>query len=86
MEREKVIFFRNLLFRAFVIGVVFALLLLGATIALWDVAASMTHHFFKVEENDLGRIVLNFFVNVRLILVFLFLAPALALHWTARKQ
>jgi preprotein translocase subunit SecG len=30
--------------------------------------------------------VLVFFTNVRLVLVFLFLVPALALHWMVRKK
>jgi hypothetical protein len=30
-------------------------------------------------------LVLMFFVELRLVLVFLFLVPALALHWMARK-
>lgn len=86
MEREKVIFFRNLFLRAFVIGVVFAIVLFAATMALWDTAGAMTSRFFQVDEKEMGRIVLNFFVNVRLIVVFLFLVPALALHWSAKKQ
>ncbi len=86
MEREKIIFFRNLFLRMFVIGVVIALLLFGATLAFWDLAASWMMHLFSVDEKALGRIVLTFFTNVRLIVLFLFLVPAIALHWMAKKQ
>lgn len=86
MEREKIIFFRNLFLRAFVVGVVFALVLLGATFLLWDTAAAMMLSLLKVDEKEFGRIVLTFFVHVRLVVVFLFLVPAVALHWTAKKQ
>ncbi len=86
MEREQIIFFRNLFLRAFVIGVVIALLLFGATLLFWSTAADWMQHLFKVDEKELGRIVLLFFTNVRLVVVFLFLVPALALHWMARKQ
>jgi len=86
VEHEKIIFLRNVFFRAFVIGVVFALFFFAMTLAFWSTWTSLVFHLFKVEEKDLGRIVLHFFMHVRLILVFLFLVPALALHWTAKKR
>lgn len=86
MNLEKVIFFRNLLFRAFVIGIAFVLLLFAGTMILWDFVAGWAHTLFLVDEKDLGGLLLGFFVNVRLIIVFLFLVPALALHWTAKKM
>ena len=85
MDREKIIFFRNLFLRLFVIGIVFAILLFVATLAFWNTAAGWTMHLFKVDERELGRIVLSFFINMRIIVLFFFLAPALALHWTAKK-
>lgn len=86
MERKKIIFFRNLFLRMLVVSVVLALLLFGATIAFWDLAAGWMMHLFKVDEKTLGQIVLIFFTNVRLVVLFLFLVPALALHWMAQKQ
>ena len=86
MEHEKIIFLRNVFFRAFVIGVVFALLLFAVTFAFWSTWSALVLHLFKVDERELGRIVLLFFTLVRLVLVFLFLVPALALHWTAKKR
>jgi hypothetical protein len=86
VEHEKIIFLRNVLFRAFVIGAVFALFLFAATFAFWSTWSSLVLHLFKVDERELGRIVLLFFTLVRLVLVFLFLVPALALHWTAKKR
>ncbi len=86
MEYEKIIFFRNLLFRAFIIGVVFALFYFTVTYAFWDTWAPWAAHVFKTDETELGRLVLMFFVELRVVLVFLFLVPALALHWSARKK
>jgi hypothetical protein len=86
MEYEKIIFFRNLLFRAFIIGVVFALFYFIVTYAFWDTWASWAAHVFRTDEKELGRLVLMFFVELRIVLVFLFLVPALALHWSARKK
>lgn len=86
MEREKIIFLRNLFLRMFVIGVVLALLLFGATLVFWNLAVGWVMHLFSVDEKTLGRIILTFFVNVRIVVLFLFLVPAIALHWTAKKH
>lgn len=86
MEPEKVIFLRNFFFRAFVIGLLFALFFLIMTLTLWNTWAGWVAHLFTVDEKDLGRIVLEFFTHVRIVLIFFFLVPALALHWTAKKQ
>jgi hypothetical protein len=86
MEYEKIIFFRNFFFRAFVIGLAFALFYLIATYLFWDTGVSWATHFFKIEEKEFGRLVLLSFLELRVVLVFLFLVPALALHWMARKK
>jgi len=85
MEREKIIFFRNFFFRAFVISVVFVLLFFVLTYAFWDTWAGWVVHLFKVDEKEFGRVVLLFFLQARIVIVFLFLVPALALHWMAKK-
>jgi hypothetical protein len=86
MEPAKIILLRNVFFRAFVVGVLFALIFLILTLALWNTWARWVVHLFAIDEKDLGRIVLEFFTHVRIVLVFFFLVPAIALHWTARKQ
>ena len=86
MDYGKIIFFRNFFVRAFIIGVVFALFYFIVTYAFWDTWASWATHVFKTDEKELGRVVLMFFVELRLVLVFFFLVPALALHWMARKM
>ena len=85
MEREKIIFFRNLFLRMFVVGIVVVLLLFGATLAFWNIAAGWMMHLFSVDEKTLGRIVLTFFTNLRIVVLFFFLVPAIALHWTAKR-
>jgi hypothetical protein len=86
MDYGKIIFFRNFFFCAFIIGVVFALFYFIVTYAFWETWASWATHVFKTDEKELGRLVLMFFVELRLVLVFLFLVPALAFHWMARKM
>ncbi len=86
MEYEKIIFLRNFFFRAFVIGVLFAIFYFVVTYTFWETATGWAARIFKVDEKELGRIVVVFFTNVRLVLVFLFLVPVLVLHWSAPKK
>ena len=81
MEADRIIFFRNFLFRTFLIGVLFAIFLGVMTLVFWDLMTSLSERFFKIDEKELGEIMLTFFLQVRIILLFLFLAPTLALHW-----
>jgi len=85
MERDKIIFFRNFFFGAFIIGLLFALFYFGTTMLLWNTALAWATHLFKIDEKEFGRLVLHFFIELRVVLVFFFLVPALALHWMARK-
>jgi hypothetical protein len=86
MDRDKIVFFRNFFYAAFVIGLIFALFYFVATLLFWNTATSWATHFFKVDEKRFGRLVLLFFIQLRVVLVFFFLVPALALHWMARKK
>jgi hypothetical protein len=85
MEREKVIFFRNFFLHAFVVGILFALFYWITTLTLWDSYVPLLIRWYKVDEKELGALTLNFFANLRVVLVFFFLVPALALHWSAKK-
>jgi hypothetical protein len=54
MEREKIIFLRNFFLRAFVVGIVIALLYWIATIALSDSSLVMWMlHLFNADRKDL---------------------------------
>ena len=86
MEHAKIIFFRDFLFRAFIIGLAFALFYFIVTYAFWNTWASWVASLFQVDEEEFGRLVLVFFMTLRIVLVFFFLVPALALHWMARKN
>ena len=85
MNRELIILWRNVLLRTFIVGVLIAILLFLATMLLWNTAAAWVQYLFAVDQRALGRIVLQFFLQIRIVLLFFFLAPALALHWTQAK-
>ncbi|HJY52911.1 MAG TPA: hypothetical protein VKD89_02715 [Candidatus Udaeobacter sp.] len=86
MDRDKIIFFRNFFFAAFIIGLIFALFYFGVILLFWKTGESWATHFFKIDEKEFGRLVLLFFIQLRVVLVFFFLVPALALHWMMRKR
>jgi hypothetical protein len=85
VEREKIIFFRNFFLRAFVVGILFALFYWIVTLTLWNAYVQWPVERFKLDEKEVGALTLNFFANLRIVIVFFFLAPALALHWSAKK-
>jgi hypothetical protein len=86
MERDKILSYRDFFLRAFVIGVVFALFYFVVTFAFWNTWASLTASWFNIDEKEFTRVVLQFFLHVRLVIVFFFLVPALALHWMSKRS
>jgi hypothetical protein len=86
VNREQILFFRNLFFRAFLVGFAFALFFFIATCAGWHTWVAWGGAFFKIGEKEFGSLVMLFFLVIRIVLVFFFLVPALALHWTARAR
>ena len=85
MEKQQVIFFRNLLLRVFVVGVTFGLFYLILTISFWDTWVSV-FGMWKIEEKDAAMLMAASFTLLRIILVFLVLVPAVALHWTSKTN
>ena len=85
MEKQQVLFFRNLLLRVFVVGVIFGILYLILTISFWDTWVSV-FGMWKIEEKDAAMLMAASFTLLRIILVFLLLVPAVALHWTSKTN
>ena len=86
MEREKIIFFRNFLFRTFFIGVLFAIFIFIIALAFKNSWEIWTAKLFGMEKDEIGGILFSFLMNVRLVLLFLILSPAIALHWMLKKR
>ena len=87
MEIEKIIFFRNFLFKTFIIGVLFGVFYFITTIIFWNTwLMSWIERMFKVNDVELGSLTLSFFSTLRIILAFLFLAPCIALHWMIKRK
>ena len=86
METDKMIFFRSFLFNTFLIGLLFAILLFIGNIALRSTYMPIATSIFVIEEAEVNELILAFFLNVRLILLFFILAPAVAMHWMIRNK
>jgi predicted negative regulator of RcsB-dependent stress response len=85
MDLEILKVIRNILLRCFVIGVVIAVILGLVTMSGWTTWVGMAGNWFHTDSNTLAQIVLKFFTDIRLILLFFVLTPALAIHWTIKR-
>ncbi len=86
MSYETLRLIRDILLRSFVIGAVIALVFGLVTIIGWTTWADMAGRWFHTDSATLTQLVLSFFMSVRFFLVFIVLTPALAIHWTLRKE
>jgi hypothetical protein len=86
METEKMIFLRSFLFKTFLVGILFAIIVALLTFALRGAFMPLATSVFRVEEAEVNELFFAFFLNVRLVLLFLILAPAVALHWMIRSK
>ena len=86
MENDKIIFWRNFLLRTFLVGFLLAILLFVVTISFWQNWSSLLNNMFSVDEKELGKMFINSMLYLRILLFFVFLAPAIALHLLVKKN
>ncbi len=77
---------RNILLRSVVVGLGFTLLLAAATFGCWNCWIGMATQMFHTTESAMSNLVLDFFMAIRFFLVFILLTPALAIHWTLKRE
>ena len=83
---ETIRVIRDVLFRTFLIGVAFGLLYVCIYYGwrdYWD--DLMVVRWALIDKESLDVLTLSFFGLVRFYLVFILLAPTLALHWTLKR-
>ena len=83
---ETIRIIRDILFRLFLISLIMGLLFAGVYYGgrvYWD--RLIVDHLGLIDEKSLNVVVMEFFVLIRFYLVFILLAPALALHWTLKR-
>lgn len=86
MDLQQLTQLRNFFFKAFLIGLAAFLILLFGTIFIWDIWSSFIELKLKVNPATLGELVVNSFLITRMIIIFLFLVPAIALHIIIKKS
>jgi hypothetical protein len=86
MHLEKLKLIRNILFRATLICLVMSWLLAAMTVMLWDTWSNMTAQLFHKPVSDLGPMISNWFALIKFYILFVLLAPALAIQWEIRRQ
>lgn len=78
---------RNILLRAFAIGVTIMILLAIITFSGWETWMSIfTEKWHLISRDALSVIVVSFFTEARFFLLLCLLTPALAIHWTLKRE
>jgi hypothetical protein len=84
---ETIRVIRDILFRLFLISLIMGLLFAGVYYGgrgYWD--RLIVDRLGLIDEKSLNVVVMEFFVLIRFYLVFIVLAPVLALHWTLKRM
>ena len=82
---ETVRLIRDILLRTFLISLIIALLIAGVYYGVrsyWE--SLIVGRLEIIDQRSLNAIVVSFFALIRFYLIFILLAPALALHWTLK--
>ena len=87
MTLDSLRLLRNVLLRTVVINFVFSYSSLLVTFAFWDTWTGLLSQWFHIAPESFSRTtMLYFFVAVKFFNIFVLLAPALALHWTIKRE
>jgi hypothetical protein len=86
MNLESLRLLRNILLRSVIIGGIFALLMHIATVMGWGIWEGLAVKRYHADPVQFAAMVLSFFTAIKFFLVFILLTPALAIHWTIKKE
>lgn len=86
MNIDALRFYRNLFFKILAVCFVLNVLAAAATFALWDTWTGLTASWFHSTPEAIGPAVLNFFMYAKFYMIYVLLAPALALHWAVKEK
>ena len=86
MNKQNLILLKSFLFKTFIVGIMFAVLIFVLTFCFWDKFSYIASSKFQVTQQDLGLVVINFFSILRFYLIFVILVPLIALHWLIESQ
>lgn len=83
---KKLVVLRNFLYRFFVIGFVFSVIMQAVLMVSHDYIFAIAKEFANIPQCGLALLLTGFLGYVRLFLFFMVLSPALALHWTISRD
>ncbi len=86
MTIETLRLLRNILLRSFVVAVVIDALQIIVTLLAWKFWISLASGLWHTDEQHLSSVALAYFTATKFVLVFVFLAPAIAIHWTIKNE
>ncbi len=86
MALETLRLIRNILLRSFLIGAAIDLVQIVATLTAWSFWISLASAVWHTDEPHLSAVALNYFTLTKFFLVFVLLAPGLAIHWTIKSE
>lgn len=86
MNHDTLRLTRNILLRSFLIGLVITIVLSVLAIVGWQNGVHMAGQWFQMEPAALAPLIIQFFLDIRFFLLFILLTPALAIHWTLRRE
>lgn len=85
-EKKNIIIVRNVLLKCFVIGIIFLIIASLSYLPCKCVVASIYKVAFGIDTPIYNYLWAGFIGIIKTILIFGFLVPALALHWTSLEK
>ncbi|MDD4616106.1 MAG: hypothetical protein PHW76_03185 [Alphaproteobacteria bacterium] len=86
MDYESLRLIRDSLFRMFIVGFIIAIILWIGTEFFWQASTELSARMFRVDPAVFAAGMLWYFTAIKYFLLFLVLTPALAIHWTLKKE
>ena len=86
MEKQKLILIRDFFLKTFIVGLGFAILLFVMTAVFWGKWSDFLYTRFQVPKKELGVLVVDSFLHLRLYLIFVILVPGIAMHWLIKSK
>lgn len=81
MDKQTLVTVKSILFKIFLTGLTFALIIFLLTMKFWDKWSFIVSSRFLLSQKELGELFVNSMLYTRFYLIFVILVPAIAIHW-----
>jgi len=86
MNLEYLRLIRNILYRSAAVAAVLSLIFWALTFGMWETWSSMCLKMYNLNQTQLMTLCIDFFTQVKFLVWYVFLTPALAIHWTIKRE